>query len=240
MKRTFKSKAPKLILTCFVITLTYVIFYELIFSNCPSCCDFVYKLGIITSRLFYSIIAASIFYYLSQYIPVFLPKEERRVKILFNIYQRVIIIDAIISEFKNNLNINNIDFTNTKTLDNVLKTIILTEPVAEFENWYLYLFHLKSRLLEVIRSIIAYNDYVSNDLLHELLKIEEIMFSPYTFVGYMALSSKDLSSARSDIYGVLVHNKQLQNLKVLEFKEYEKIFNLDEAEYKKKYYQKNS
>jgi len=236
--KILKKEAPGLILICFSITMTYVILYELVLTRFPSCCEFAYKLGLFTSRLSYSIIAASIFYYFSQYIPVFLPKQERKIKILFNIYQRSLTIDFIVSELKFNMGINNNEFLIVKDFDNLIKTINPDKPIAEFENWHQFLYHLKSRLLEVIRSIVIYNDYLSKDFLQELMIIERILFSPYTFVGYKTLSVQDLSYAKIDLHELLVHNKHLQELRESEFKKYEKLFNLDGAEYRKKYYEK--
>ena len=119
--KIFKKEAPGLILICFSTTLTYVILYELVLTRFSNCCEFVYKLGLFTSRLSYSIIAASIFYYFSQYIPVFRPKQERKKKILFNIYQRTLTIGFIVSELKFNMGINNNDFLKVNMKNTLFK-----------------------------------------------------------------------------------------------------------------------
>jgi hypothetical protein len=231
------TKAHKLILFAFYISLFYILLYELIFTYFPSSSDFVFKFGIITSRICYSIIATSIFYFISQYIPVYLPRQKRKIKILYGIFLKTRIIDARVNNLKSELKIYGDDFY--IDFDKKVEAIKPDTPVGQFENWYSYLYNLKTQLIDVIRSMTIYNDFLSLEFLEELNLIEYQLLSPYTFVGYQVLLSDDLSYAQIHLQEILVHNKHLQELKKLEFAKYEKIFKTEGEEYRKKYYSNN-
>jgi hypothetical protein len=241
MKQKKTYEAHKIILWCFIFASGYVILYEFWLTNYPSYSGTVYKMGLITSKISYSILATSIFYYLSQYIPVYLPRQQRKIKILSNVYQKTLIINSIVGGLKLNLNItDDIDFTKR---DNFLKIINNTNPdeeVSRFENWHYYLYNLKTNLLDIIRSMTFYNDYLSKEFLHELIILEKVLLAPYTFAGYKTIGVSNLSYAEIDLQEILVHNGILQDLRTKEFKKYERQFEDDGKLYRETYYNEQS
>jgi len=240
MKNVFSkiinAEAHKLVFFFFIIALIYVLLYEFWFTNIPGPSEISFKAGLITSKVSYSIIAASVFYFISQYIPIYRPKQQRKIKVLFEIYQRTLIIDFYLGGLKLKMRISQDDFKDSKIFGKAILSIDPDSPIDEFENWHKYLFYLKSKLLDVIRSMTFYHDYLSKEFLQELIIIEKQLLSPYTFEGHKTLGSSDLSYAEICIQELLVHNKHLQNLREKEFRKYDLQFQVDGTAYRKKYY----
>ncbi len=179
----------------------------------------------------YSILATSIFYFLSQYIPVYLPRQQRKIKILSNAHQKALIIDNIISELKLSLNIgDNSDFTDKEKFRLTLITTNPNEEIGGFENWHHYFFNLKANLLDVIRSLTFYNDYLSKEFLHELIILEKVL------LAYKTIRLSNLSYAEITIQELLIHNKILQELRIEESMKYEKEFVEEGKRYRKANY----
>jgi hypothetical protein len=227
IKKIFNADAHRLVLGIFIPTLMYVLLYELWLVDIPASSKFGFKIGLIISKIGYSIIAASIFYLISQYIPVYRPRQQRKIKILFEIYQKTLIINSYIGALKLKLNISESDFKNSELFKSIIHTINPDKPIDEFADWHHYLFYLKSKLLDIVRSMTFYHDYLSKDFLHELIIMERQLLSPHTFEGYKTLGSSDLSYAEIDIQELLVHNKHLQDLREKEFRKYEEKFKVD-------------
>lgn len=210
--------------------------YELVLMNYPSSTKTGYQLGIVTSKISYSIVAASIFYYLSVYLPIYIPKQRKKRKVLFEVYQKTLIIDTLLQHLKFDLGITDNEFMEVDLFREKLGSIDPGQPFGTFSNWYQYLFKLKNKLIDVVRSMVLYNDYLSEDFFHELLILERQLLSIYTFDGNKLLESGDLSYAEIDLQELMVHNKHIQQLRELEFKKYEKQFEADGAAYREKYY----
>lgn len=237
MKHLLSLPAPKLIFwICFIPLIMYIICYELYWTKIPSASDTIFKIGIIASKLSYSIIAASIFYFISQYIPIYLPRKQKKIKILPYVHQQVVIIGYNIDLLKSNLNIQQEDFKKSNDFRKILEQINPDNPVAEFENWHQFLFHIKIQILDVIRSIYYYNEYLSTEFLHEIILIEKQLMSPTTFTGYKTLTCPNLSYAEIPIQEILVHNQHLQFLRERESKKYERAFKLAGDAYRQTYY----
>jgi hypothetical protein len=107
-------------------------------------------------------------------------------------------------------------------------------PINEYVNWHEYLYFMKHRILEIIRSTTTYNEYISTDLLHELLLIENKLLCPIVFEGYKKLQPTSLSYAQISIQELFVHQKILQDLRELEFTKYDKKFEILGKEYREK------
>lgn len=237
MKKILSIPAPKLILwLCFIPLLTFIILYELWWSRIPSDSVTIFKIGVISSKISYSIIAASLFYFISQYIPIYLPRHKKKIKILPYIHQQTLIIGYNLDSLKSNLNIHQDEFRNIDEFRSILKNINPNTSIAEFENWYQYLFNIKIQILDVIRSIYFYNEYLNTEFLHEIILIEKQLMSPITFAGYKTLTCDDLSYAETNLQEMLVHNQHLQSLREKEHKKYEKEIKSSGDEYRKTYY----
>jgi hypothetical protein len=236
MKIRIPKESHKIIFPCFLLAFIYIILYELILMNYPSQTRFGYQIGIITSRISYSIVAASIFFLLSVYLPVYLPRKKKKRKILFEIYQKTLIIDTLIQHLKFDLGIEEHEFTNVQIFREKLSRKNPDMPVGAFANWHQYLYRLKTKLIDVVRSMSFYNEYLSEEFFDELLILERQLLSIYTFEGYKLIESNNLSYAEIDLQELMVHNRHIQQLRELEFKKYEKQFEADGAAYREKYY----
>ena len=134
------------------------------------------------------------------------------------------------------LKIHGDDFKNNDQFYKQLEHINTENPVGAFQNWYLYLGHLKGQLLDIINSITVYNDYLSQEFLQEIGLIEYQLFLPHTFAGHKILACTDLSYAQIDLQELLVHNKHLQEISKSEFRKYEKQFAENGKLYREKHY----
>lgn len=230
------ADAPKFVLWAFCIAATYLLLYELVFSIWSTSSFFLYKIGILATRICYSIVATSIFYFLSQYVPIYLPRQRRKRKILYGVFLKTEVINTRVEHLKFQLKVHGNDFYdgfNTK-----VAAINPTHPVAQFENWYEYLFHLKTNLTDTIRSMILYHDYLSLEFMDELNFIEYRLLSLYAFEGHRMLDCDDLSYAEIQLQQLFIHNRHLQELKEIEFAEYESEFKFEAETYRQKHYGK--
>jgi len=240
MKRFTSLPVHKIIFwICFLPWLLFIFLYELWFTKIPSHSDTLYKLGIIFSRIGYSIVSASIFYFVSQYIGTFIPREQKKIKILPMIHRNALSIDNEIRLLKINLDYENEDSKNIDNLRQALNSINPNSSIDRFENWYQYLFNLKLQLLDLIRSMTFYNDYLSRDFFQELIIIEQRLMSPITFAGSVILNVSNLSFADIDLQELMIHNDHLQLLRKEEFKKYEKAFEKDGNVYRKVFYKES-
>ncbi|HVA97996.1 MAG TPA: hypothetical protein VNG53_03800 [Bacteroidia bacterium] len=236
-KKFWLEEAPKLILLCFVISFAFILFYELYLIKYPSCSETIFKLGRISSNISYSIIAASVFYWISQYIPVYLPRQQKKTIILFNNYFRTNIINDLVCDLKDQLGIENDEtIQNDVEFMKLVKEIIPTDPIAEFKNWYQYLYQLKTQLIDTIRSMTLYNDYLSKEFLLELSLLEKELLARYTFDGHKTLEG-NLGYAKSNLQQILIHNKHLQELSAEEFKKYKRQFDEVGTKYRNLHYE---
>jgi hypothetical protein len=230
-----KSKeAHKLIGSAFLFCFVYILFYELLFTRWDRPNFTFYKLGVIASKTAYSIIAASIFYLISQYIPIYLPRQIRKRKVLYSVHLKTDVIGMRVDNLKFNLGVNGDDFYND--FDKKVNAINPTCPVEQFENWYLYLFQIKTTLIDLIRSIAIIHDNLSFEYMDELSWIEYQLSKPHTFEGRRTLACDDLSYAQIQLQEIIVHNKHLQELKAKAFVEYADILRSEGEAYMKKYY----
>jgi len=223
--------------TCFVPSLTYIFFYEFLLTKYPSSSDTIFKLGLIFKQVSYSITAASIFYFVTQYIGIFIPKEQKKIKILPIVNRNAVIVDAVLGGLKLNLGYDWGDVKDSDKFRKALDKINTDSPVDNFENWYHYLFFIKSQLLELTRAMAFHNDVLSKEFFQELLIIEQRLMSPITFAVYKVLAVSNLSYAELDLRELFIHNQHLQQLREKEFKKYEKEFDKDSKDYRATYYQ---
>ena len=155
------------------------------------------------------------------------------------VYRHALTIDGLLRGLRINLDFEWGDIKNIDNLKEALNKINADNPVDGFENWYYYLFHIKSQLLDLIRSMTFYNEYLSRDFFQELLIIEQRLMSPFTFAGHKIYNVPNLSHADLDLQELLLHNQHLQKLREKEFKKYEKEFNKDGKKYRQTYYSGN-
>jgi hypothetical protein len=234
----FISRLPshkQILWLCFIPWLIFILLYEFLLIKIPAS-DIAYKFGIFFSRIGYSIVAASIFYFISQYLGVYTPRQKRRIKILSFVHRQSRIIDEVLGHLKININYEWGDIKDSVRFKEALTKIKVDDPIDNFIGWYPYLFYMKTQLLEVIRSISFYNEYLDKDFFHELLIIEQNLTSRFTFSGFKVLVNEDLSFADIDLQEILIHNQHLQEICKDERRKYKKRFDADGKQYRKTYY----
>lgn len=231
------NEAPKIIINlCFFPSLVYILLYELVFINYTSYNKFVYKLGIILISISYSILASSIFYIISQYLPVYLPKHKRKIKILFNIYHKIFSINDMVEDLKNKLEIENEEYKTNKYLHEKLKKINANNSVCGYNNYYEYLSSIKVQLIEIIRSITIYEDYMEDDLFQELIIIEKQLLKPFDFSNVKPDYAVGILHLEIELQEIFIHNEHLKQINSALFGKYEKEFQKDGSDYRTKYY----
>lgn len=237
MKKLSTLPVHKIIIwACLVPSLLFILVYEFVLTNFPSPSVNVFKAGQFFSRICYSIAAASIFYLISQYLGIFVPKQRRKFKILPFIFQNALTIDSVIRKLEINLGYEWGDIKDSKKFKDAISRINTDNPVSHFNNWYEYLSYVKFQLLDLIRGITFYNEHLNTEFLHELLIIEQRLMSPITFVGYKILAVSDLSYAEIDLQELIIHNAHLQTLRERESEKYKNEFEKDGELYRQTYY----
>ena len=239
MKKILSYPTHKLVIGTSIPLLIYVCIYELWLTNPnnPSCCWAVYRAGVIASRISYSFIAASIFYLVTQYLGIYVPKQRRKVKIVLPfIHRQVTMIDLMCETLKSHLNIHGTDFKDRDKFRKALRDVKVDKPIGDFKNWHQYLYDMKIQILDITRGVYFYNEYLDEKFLHEIIIIESKLMSPITFVGYKTYACTNLSYAELDLQEILVHNYHLQTIREAEDKKYEKEFEEAGKEYRQTYY----
>jgi hypothetical protein len=201
--------------------------------------DFAYKLGFFFSKIGYSIIAASIFYFIGQYVGVYIPRQQRKIKALSVLNYNFLTINEIVQRLQADINYEFKDIRDNNQLKNALSDIKVDDTVYQFENWYKYLYHIKFQLLDVIRSSFYYHDYVDKNTFHELLILEQRLMSLHLFSGYKILSNSDLSFADIEFQELFIHTQHLQKLRQKEYDKHKKEIEAEGNKYRQAYYPKN-
>lgn len=219
----------------FYIAFVFIFAYEFYFTNIY--CSLVsYKAGLIFSKLCYSYLAASIFYILSQYIPILRPKRKKKEIILHQIYLQIETIDVMIKNLQSNLQIDNADFYEQDDIHSKLQNIDTKLTVNGFPNWYEYLKNFKNDIMDLIRSITPYNEFVSNELITEIMIIERNILKSPAFSGYEVLLTTSLDFAVIEIQEILIHNNILKSIAETEFQGYTEIFAANGKKYRNKHF----
>ncbi len=218
------------IISCF--SLLYVLCYELWWYEIPAISIRVERAGILTSRVFYSILASSIFFYLTQYFPIMLPKRERKIKILNIVFHKAKSIDWYLSRLRSELNVMYDEFSDINKFQEILENTDSNAPVSNFQNWYAYLQHLRERIVELTRGITIHSEHLNMDFLQEIVIIEQQLLTPGIFEGTDYINTGNLRWAEIQLQEVLIHNKILQDITKTEWKKYKEEFDFFGKEYR--------
>lgn len=168
--------------------------------------------------------ATSIFYFISQYFPIYLPREKKKMRVLFTVYHKILILNTLIEILKHNLSFRGDIFNESNKFKIAIQKINPDQPVASFHNWYSYLGDLKQKLMDIVNSIIIYNEYINHEILQEITLIEQHLYTPHAFDDHKTLQSNDLSYAQFPIVEILVHTHILSELNEKEYKKNEQTF----------------
>lgn len=202
-KLLYTLEAPKIILTVASLILLFLILYEFLLIEQEGTV-WSYKFGIIFSKLCYSILAASIFYGISQYLPVVIPRRKKRLRILHLVYLKADIIGSVVENMKHDLGINGEDLEVKIRED--LKSVNPDHRIAQFINWYEYAAYIKNKILDLCNGIGPYNEYLPLNLTTELLLIQKALLSHSAFDARPMFATNDLTYGEIPIKEIIVHN----------------------------------
>lgn len=152
------------------------------------------------------------------------------------VLRNTLTIDNIIGGLKLNLGMQWTDVKDFANFEKQLEQINTDAPIDNFNNWYEYLAFIKFQLLDLIRGITFYNEYLGKDFFHELLIIEQRLTSPITFAGYKVLAISNLTYASLDLQELFIHNQHLQMLRQDEFNKNKKEIDEDGKVYREIFY----
>jgi hypothetical protein len=214
------------------IALVYLLCYELWWYEIPASTVRIERAGVLASRIFYSILASSIFFYISQYFPVILPRRERKLKVLDIVFHKAISIDWYLSRVRSELNVMYGEFADVEKWRTILDSTDVNTPVSNFPNWYEYLRHLRERIVELTRGITIHSEHLSLEFLQEVVIIEQQLLTPGIFEGPPYINTGNLRWAEIQLQEVLVHNRILQDIRVKEWKVIKKELDTFGKEYR--------
>lgn len=219
----------------FITCTTYILSVQLILIEYPSLNTTFYRLNKFFLALAYSLTASSLFYY----VAVYLPKQAMKRKIFPSIYRRNLLIKEHFANLFYNLEIaaNNNDYKNVAIeIDRKCKQINPDAPIENYANWHQYLYFFKSEVVDIIRSVTFYHEYLDKEYFTELTLLEDRFVDIFVFSGSKQLLVNNLSYANITLHELYVHNNILQKINASQFEKNKKMIEKEVKLYRKKYY----
>jgi hypothetical protein len=190
-------------------------------------------------NVLYSVIASFVFYY----IMVYLPQERKKVKLLSAIHRKTVLIDDLVRDLFHKLRIrsHNRDYKEFNSeLNEILIAINPDDTISiddwEYENWHQYLYVLKEKLIDIIRSITVYHEFLEVGYLAELSILEIRLLDQITFDGYKKLAITNFTYAEITFSEIFIHNDILQKIKSAEALKYKDAIEAEGKTYRALYY----
>lgn len=166
------------IFCAFLISIFLILLIELWFKNIEAPIKLFFTFGNIILNVCYSILAASIFFYVNQH----LPKEEKIVKTTKYITMRMLYFHYEIQSLKRILNLhirfkaedlsNEINIKCSQINPNE-KLINNNDSEKVFNNWYEYLEYKTSKLIKYLDDVLPFYEGMNDDLLESLLNLKD-------------------------------------------------------------------
>jgi hypothetical protein len=213
----------------------FVALYQFVLIEIPGT-NFLYKVGLLFNGIFNSIIAASFFYFISQYISVDLPEKRIKIKTISLLHQYYYTINEIIMQITIDIGYENMDIKNLDTLSKVLEKIDVDSPIYEFPNWYKYFYHKKLQLMELTRSSFYFHKYLEENITQELLIIDKNLMNTHLFSGYKILVNENLSFGAIQLQEIFIHNSHLKQYVENERTKYSKELTAEGVRYREEHY----
>lgn len=226
-----KTKVGLLVFCAGFAALAYLIYYELVV-----CSTAAHGGEILFSRICYSILASSIFFFITQYFPVILPRKERKIKIIQNTLHKAVAIDWYLSRIRVKLNVEYGQFSDVDKFRAILDNTNSNQPVDDYTDWYAFLNHIRERIVELTRAITIHSEHLPLDFLEEIMVIEKQLLTPGIYEGPAYINTGNLRWAELQLQEVLVHNGILQELVKREYKKYNADFEFFGIEYRARNY----
>lgn len=219
----------------FIFSILFVAFYQYVLIDISSS-KFNYKSGVLVYNICCSIIAASIFYLITQHLFIDLPKARKEVKAISVIHHYILCIDEIVEQLKIDIRYENGNIEDLDKLGAVLIQIDVNASIHEFQNWFQYFYSKKLQISELIISSFYFHEYLDDVLVQELLILHQRLMNVNLFSGYKILANDDLSFADLTIQEIFIHNKILQNLRKKEVEFYKVKLEKEGKRYRDKNY----
>ena len=147
---------------------------------------------------------------------------------------KAVLINDLVSGLFFNLNLSGIDFKNYNELNEALKRINPDLLINEYENFHIYLFYFKEKLVNIIKSLILFHDFLNENYLTELFILENKLLTQHTFDGYKKFEVRNLTYATITLQEIFYHNEIFQKLHEIEWKKNEKTMKKEGADYRKR------
>lgn len=199
----------------FLIAAISILAIELIFKNFPAPSQTFFSLGEIYLKICYSILAASIFFFINQH----LPKEEKKLKYYRFINNKTLSINREIEFILESLKIprangggyNNINEELIKDACSIINPMTpvfnIQESVSPFNDWYDYFNYKTLKIKELIRDLLLIDESLDTDLVEKLLIIEDVLVHSLYF-DKKKWANSDLSTYSGSIYELTVQSRK--------------------------------
>lgn len=176
------------ILSIFFITISIILFTELLLYKYPAFNELTYRTGQILLKLSYSYVSAFIFYFLV----VHLSKENKKISTFRIISMKLTEITRYITIILHQIELNsgdtlqNIDF-DTKTLSLTLAKIKSRSKVSciwpmniVFEDWHDFLHYNGEEIKRLTTELFLFNESMDNEILELVGLIDNLVSSKFT------------------------------------------------------------
>jgi hypothetical protein len=223
----------KLLLYIFLSCLFYILVVELCLIDVYNPSLTLVRLGAILLKIAYSFVAATVFYLINVYIP----KKRRWAKIAADIIFKTSVINNQISLLHMRTEIGENDIWDNNKIKSALSKIDEMSVESVYSDWSHHLFLLKLKLLDLINSLKAYNDLLSDDYLVLLVSIENYLLVANAFQGANRLNIR-LVDEELSFQGIFIANKLLKDLKLDLERENKRLLDRQREKFRKKNYPK--
>jgi hypothetical protein len=187
LARRFESLKPE-IKWVFLVAFISILVIELILKNWNSPNDFLFHLGDIYIKICFSIVAATIFYFLNQH----LPREDKKVKssVFFN--NKIKIMESEITSLIRSMGCEPYDIENI-TREIIIKKCQLIKPTTEviigskktYPNWKVYLDEKLEKIKWLNNELLNVYDLLDNSMLESTLSISSALHISEMLQGNM-------------------------------------------------------
>lgn len=202
----------------FLISILSILIIELIFKRFASPSQLFFRMGEIYLMICYSIVAATIFFFINQHLPI----EDKKLKYFRYINNKVMSIDYEIRYVLENLTIPESIYKSEDISYEIIKdackkknpkscvfnTMESSEPFAD---WYEYFNYKVIRIKNLINDLILLNESIDPDLMEKLLVIENILYNSLYF-DRKKRENPNLETYATAIFDLTKQNKRARQI----------------------------
>lgn len=205
-----KNLSPLLVLIIGALGILLMVISEFDFLNIKAA--FGENATSLLSKLAIPIIAASVFFFMSNYFPKILSQRNTKEAVLLNVIQMNVKLQSEMQNLRFNLNIENLDIRNYSALENELKNIDPNTPNNTYLTYYEYFDQWAKNCSGLISRLLQFKEYYRDDILIEILILDRNLRNNHLFSGKQIIASNDLVFGSITIQELLIHSEILHNL----------------------------